>query len=124
MLLTEEERKRVKGVIINKFRGDLSILEDGLRMIEDLTKVPVLGVLPYAHLRIEDEDSLSERLSLMKTKSKIKIEILYLPHVSNFTDFSVFETYEDVQLRYVMRGESIGDPDVLIIPGTKIPLRI
>jgi adenosylcobyric acid synthase len=120
MLLTEEERKRVKGVIINKFRGDLSILEDGLRMIEELTKVPVLGVLPYTHLRIEDEDSLSERFKFNENKqAKIKIEILYLPHVSNFTDFNVFETYEDVQLRYVMRGESIGDPDVLIIPGTK-----
>lgn len=120
MLLTEEERKRVKGVIINKFRGDISILQDGLRMIEALTKVPVLGVLPYAHLRIEDEDSLSERFKFKENKkAKIKIEVLYLPHVSNFTDFNVFETYEDVQLRYVMRGEAIGDPDVLIIPGTK-----
>jgi len=120
MLLTEEERARVKGVIINKFRGDINILKDGLDMIEDLTKIPVLGVLPYARLSIEDEDSLSERFKFDENKKgQIKVEILYLPHVSNFTDFNMFETQEDVSLRYVMRGESIGDPDLLIIPGSK-----
>jgi adenosylcobyric acid synthase len=120
MLLTEEERKRVKGVIINKFRGDIEILRSGLDMIEELTNVPVLGVVPYTHLRIEDEDSLSERFKFEEEKEgQIKVEILYLPHVSNFTDFNVFETQDDVSVRYVMRGESIGDPDVLIIPGSK-----
>lgn len=120
MLLTETERQRVKGVIINKFRGDINILKDGLHMIEDLTNVPVLGVLPYARLSIEDEDSLSERFKFEENKKgQIKVEILYLPHVSNFTDFNVFETQEDVQVRYVMRGESIGEPDLLIIPGSK-----
>lgn len=120
MLLTEEERKRVKGVIINKFRGDVEILKPGLDMIEDLTGVPVLGVVPYTHLRIEDEDSLSERFKYDREKEgQIKVEILYLPHVSNFTDFNIFETQEDVNVRYVMRGDSIGDPDLLIIPGSK-----
>lgn len=120
MLLQEEERKRVKGVIINKFRGDLSILKSGLDMIEDLINIPVLGVVPYTHLRIEDEDSLSERFKFdEEQKGLLKIEILYLPHVSNFTDFNIFETQEDVSLRYVMRGQSIGDPDLLIIPGSK-----
>lgn len=120
MLLEEEERKRVKGVIINKFRGDLSILQSGLDMIEDLIKIPVLGVVPYTHLKIEDEDSLSERFKYNDEKEgQIKVEVLYLPHVSNFTDFNIFETQEDVSLRYVMRGESIGDPDILIIPGSK-----
>lgn len=120
MLLTEEERKRVKGVIINKFRGDIEILKPGLDMIEDLTGIPVLGVVPYTHLQIEDEDSLSERFKYDREKEgQIKVEILYLPHVSNFTDFNVFETQEDVNVRYVMRGDSIGDPDLLIIPGSK-----
>lgn len=120
MLLQEEERKRVKGVIINKFRGDLSILQSGLDMIEELIKIPVLGVVPYTQLKIEDEDSLSERFKYNEEKEgQIKVEVLYLPHVSNFTDFNIFETQEDVSLRYVMRGESIGDPDILIIPGSK-----
>ncbi|MBN2898048.1 MAG: cobyric acid synthase [Clostridia bacterium] len=120
MLLTEEERKRVKGVIINKFRGDVEILKPGIKMLEDLIHLPVLGVVPYTHLQIEDEDSLAERFyNRTQSEGQIKIEVLYLPHVSNFTDFNVFETQPDVQLRYVMRGESIGDPDILIIPGSK-----
>lgn len=121
MLLTEEERKRVKGVIINKFRGDIKILEPGLKMLEDIIKVPVLGVIPYSILNIEDEDSLADRFRMKQEKGDkaIDIEVLYLPHVSNFTDMNVFETQEDVNLRYVMRGESIGDPDILIIPGSK-----
>jgi adenosylcobyric acid synthase len=120
MLLTEEERNRVKGVIINKFRGDVDILMPGIKMLEELIKIPVLGVVPYTHLKIEDEDSLSERFYKNRnSEGQINIEVLYLPHVSNFTDFDVFETQDDVNLRYVMRGESIGDPDILIIPGSK-----
>jgi len=120
MLLTEEEKKRVKGVIINKFRGDVEILKPGIVMLEDLIKLPVLGVVPYTHLQIEDEDSLAERFQQRTEKEgQIKIEVLYLPHVSNFTDFNAFDTQPDVHLRYVMRGESIGDPDILIIPGSK-----
>lgn len=120
MLLTPEERARVKGLIINKFRGDIDILKPGLDMIEELTNIPVLGVIPYAVLKIEDEDSLSERFKREKDLSqKIQIEVLYLPHVSNFTDFNIFEIQPDVHLRYVMRGENIGSPDILIIPGSK-----
>ncbi|WP_330671423.1 cobyric acid synthase [Anaeromicrobium sp.] len=120
MLMNEEERKRIKGVIINKFRGDVKILEPGIKMLEDLINIPVLGVIPYSHLEIEDEDSLAERFKKNKnTKGQIEVAVLYLPHVSNFTDLNVFETQEDVNLRYVMRGESIGHPDMLIIPGSK-----
>ncbi len=120
MLLTEEERKRVKGVIINKFRGDVEILKPGLKMLEDLTNIPVLGVVPYSDIRVEDEDSLAERFNHKQNyDAQVQIEVLYLPHVSNFTDFNVFETQADVNVRYVMRGEAIGDPDVLIIPGSK-----
>lgn len=120
MLLSEEEQKRVKGVIINKFRGDLEILKPGIKMLEDLINIPVLGVIPYMNVQIEDEDSLAERFRNRESgKGEINVEVLYLPHVSNFTDFNVFETQEDVNLRYVMRGESIGNPDMLIIPGSK-----
>jgi len=120
MLLTEEERKRVKGFIINKFRGDVEILKPGLKMLEDMTNIPVLGVVPYSEIRVEDEDSLAERFNHKQNYgAQIQIEVLYLPHVSNFTDFNIFETQSDVNVRYVMRGEAIGDPDVLIIPGSK-----
>lgn len=120
MLLTEEERSRVKGFIVNKFRGDVEILKPGLKMIEDLTGIPVLGVVPYSVLKIEDEDSLSERFKREQDLSqKIQIEVLYLPHVSNFTDFDALEIQPDVNVRYVMRGENIGNPDLLIIPGSK-----
>lgn len=120
MLLTEEERKRVKGVIINKFRGDVEILKPGIKMLEDKINIPVIGVVPYTDIQIEDEDSLAERFNKNSNSSgEINVEVLYLPHVSNFTDFNVFETQEDVNLRYVMRGENIGNPDILIIPGSK-----
>ena len=120
MLLAKEERKRVKGVIINKFRGDIEILKSGLKMLEELIYVPVLGVIPYMKLQIEDEDSLAERFRTQKYKEKpLEVAVLYLPHVSNFTDFNVFETQEDVHLRYVMGKDAIGDPDILIIPGSK-----
>ncbi len=120
MLLNEDERKRVKGVVINKFRGDVDILKPGIEMLENLINIPVLGVIPYTNIQLEDEDSLAERFNYKKyNDGEIKVEVLYLPHVSNFTDFNVFETQEDVNLRYVMKGESIGDPDILIIPGSK-----
>lgn len=118
-LLTEEEKKRVKGVIINKFRGDIKILEPGLKQLEDLINLPVLGVVPYFDIQIEDEDSVSDRFKNTSEEGDIDIEVLYLPHVSNFTDFNILETFEDVNLRYVMRGEKINNPDMIIIPGSK-----
>lgn len=120
MLLPEADRKRVKGMIINKFRGDEAILEPGIRMIEEKMGIPVLGVLPYAAINIEDEDSLADRFRRTQAKEgAVKVEVVYLPRVSNFTDFNALETLEDVNLRYVMRGEALGEPDVVIIPGSK-----
>jgi adenosylcobyric acid synthase len=120
MLLREEEKKRVKGVIINKFRGDIKILEPGIKMLEDLIKIPVIGVIPYMHVNIEDEDSLTDRFNHQSSKHKdIEIEVVCLPHISNFTDFNVFETQEDVSIKYITRGKKIGHPDMLIIPGSK-----
>jgi adenosylcobyric acid synthase len=118
-LLADEEKKRIKGVIINKFRGDVKLLEPGLRQLEDLINVPVLGVLPYFDIQIEDEDSVSERFRSTSKNGEITVEVLYLPHVSNFTDFNVFETFEDVNLNYIMPGDRINNPDLLIIPGSK-----
>lgn len=120
MLLTDKEKKMVKGVIINKFRGDINILKPGLKMLEDLINLPVLGVIPYIDINIEDEDSLTDRFNVSREFGKsINIEIIKLPHISNFTDFDVFKTYDDVNLRYVGVNEKLGEADLIIIPGTK-----
>ena len=119
LLLPEEDRKRVKGVIINKFRGRKELLETGIKMLEDIIKVPVLGVVPYTDIKIEEEDSVTIRFRQKSKKADIHIEVVRTPHMSNFTDFNIFETQEDVSLRYVDYGESFGNPDILIIPGTK-----
>lgn len=119
MLLTDEERARVKGVIINKFRGTKELLSEGIKMLEDIIKVPVLGVLPYSDVKIEDEDSVTTKFKTKTSKKDIHIEIIRTPHMSNFTDFNIFETQEDVSIRYVGEGESLSNPDIVIIPGSK-----
>lgn len=121
MLLEPEDRQRVKGLIINKFRGDQTILTPGIRMLEERAKVPVLGVTPYLPVEIEEEDSLAERL---KTKGKtgggqIDIAVIRLPRISNFTDFMALENREEVSLRYVRTLSQLGHPDMIILPGTK-----
>lgn len=119
LLLTEEERKRVKGVIINKFRGRKELLYEGVKMLEDIIKVPVLGVVPYSDIKIEDEDSVTTRFKNQMNKNDIHIEIIRTPHMSNFTDFNIFETQNDVSIRYVDYGETFSNPDIVIIPGSK-----
>lgn len=121
LLLPEEEKNRVKGIIINKFRGDVEILKPGIKMIEEIIKVPVLGVIPYEKLYIDDEDSVTEKFSTKNVKQNVEIDIVVikLPHISNFTDFNVFERIQGVGLRYVDDAYSIGDPDLIIIPGSK-----
>lgn len=118
-LLEEDERDRIKGTIVNKFRGDRAILEPGLKTLEDLCSVPVAGVIPYTHVDIDDEDSLTERFDKSTERKLIDIAVIRLPRISNFTDFSPFERYGNVSLRYV---DSVGDlhqPDMIILPGTK-----
>lgn len=117
-LLDEEERAMVKGVIINKFRGDERILTPGLRQLEDLIHIPVVGVVPYVKLDIDDEDSLSERLTNGPAKL-IDIAVIRLPRLSNFTDFRALEAVEGVSVRYVARTGEFGEPDLVILPGTK-----
>ena len=120
MLLEPQERKMVKGTVINKFRGDVGILEPGLRMLEELTKVPVLGVLPYLHLHLDDEDSLSSRLTNSKGQGGlVDIAVIRLPRISNFTDFNPFEVIEGIDLRYVGSPDELGNPDLICLPGTK-----
>lgn len=119
MLLEDDEKKMLKGVVINKFRGDVEILKPGLRMIEEKTHKPVIGVLPYMNLDIEDEDSLSERITYKSEVKLVDIVVIKLPRMSNFTDFNVFERMKGVSLRYVNSVNDLGNPDMIIIPGTK-----
>ncbi len=122
-LLTREERERIKGIIINKFRGDREILQPGLDYLEKKIKKPILGVIPYFRdIRIEEEDSVNleeNKYYSLPDSNKIDVEVLYLPHISNFTDFDPLEREEDISLRYIKIGERIGNPDLLIIPGSK-----
>ena len=112
-LLEPDEQDRIQGLIINKFRGDLEILRPGLDDLERLTDKPVIGVVPYAHLDIDDEDSLSERLTALQ------IAVIRLPHLSNFTDFASLERMSAVSVRYVDTPKQLDGIDFIIIPGTK-----
>ena len=118
-LLEEEEQQRIKGLIVNKFRGDVEILRPGLRMIEEKTGIPVVGVVPMTPLDLDDEDSLSERLSRREAQGAVDMAVIHLPHISNFTDFNVFEGMEGISLRYVKQAKDLGQPDLIFLPGTK-----
>ena len=118
MLLTEEEKARVKGLIINKFRGDKTILDPGIVMLEEKGKVPVAGVVPYMEIALEDEDSLTERFE-KKAENCIDIVIIRYPRISNFTDFNVFEQMDEVSVRYVTSVSELHHPDMILLPGSK-----
>ena len=118
-LLEPEERARIKGLLINKFRGDVEILRPGLAMLEEKTQLPVLGVIPYLKVDIEDEDSLSTRLEAGRAVKPLDAAILRLPHISNFTDFMPLEQHPLLGVRYVQSPRQLGTPDVVILPGTK-----
>lgn len=121
-LLEPHERARVKGFIINKFRGDLALLQPGLDWLTERTGIPVLGVLPYiSELRIEAEDSVVlDELQYRRQKEKeLDIVVIRYPRISNFTDFDALGWEPDVVVRYVSNTDDLGDPDVIILPGTK-----
>ena len=118
-LLEEEERARVKGLVINKFRGDKTILDPGLKQLYDKCRIPITGVIPYTKLDIDDEDSLSERLDRRQTGTGIDAAVIRFPHISNFTDFGMLEGCEGVSVRYVNTAEELGKPDILFLPGSK-----
>ena len=118
-LLEADERARICGLIINKFRGDVEILRPGLAMLEEKTRLPVLGVVPYTRADIEDEDSLSERLQSSKAVKPLDAAVVRLPHISNFTDFMPLEQHPLLGVRYVQNVRELGSPDLVILPGTK-----
>ena len=117
-LLEPDERARVKGLIVNKFRGDIGLFEDGVRILEEKGHKPVTGVVPYLDIRLEDEDSLSDRFSV-RGKKAFDICVIRFPRISNFTDMDVFGQAPDISVRYVDDPDGVGDPDVIILPGTK-----
>ena len=119
MLLTEEERARVKGVIINKFRGDVKILEPGLRMLEERIGIPVLGVVPWMDVELEDEDSVTERFHRASGQGDLDAAVVRLPHISNFTDFQALTLQPGVRVRYAEKPEELENADLIILPGTK-----
>ena len=118
-LLEPEEKARIKGTIVNKFRGDRKILEPGLETLEQLCGVPVAGVIPYVHVDIDDEDSLSTRFTRDTGRKDIDLAVIRLPRISNFTDFAPFERFENVSVRYVEKVSDLHDPDMIMLPGTK-----
>ncbi len=117
-LLTDKERDRVKGLIVNKFRGDRSLFEDGVKILNDKSGKDVLGVVPYMDVRLDEEDSLSSEFAAAYTGG-LDIAVIRLPHISNYTDMDVFGQVTGVSVRYVTEADALGRPDLLIIPGTK-----
>lgn len=121
MLLEPEERALVKGLIVNQFRGDRALFADGVRILEERSGLPVLGVVPHLAVDLEDEDSLSEKLT-QSSAGCPDIAVIGLPKLSNFTDFDVFAQYAGAAVRYVRRPEALGTPDLILLPGTKSTL--
>ena len=124
MLLTPEERKHVKGILINKFRGDIRLFESGVKMLEELCGIPVVGVVPYyKDIYIEEEDSLAlATKSLQAEQGKVDIAVVLLRHLSNFTDFNVLERDPRVHLFYTNNTEELAKADIIILPGSKSTL--
>ncbi|MBP5555180.1 MAG: cobyric acid synthase [Lachnospiraceae bacterium] len=117
-LLTKKERERVKGLVVNKFRGDGKLFESGIKILEDKGMTKVVGVVPYMDLKIDDEDSLSERFT-NKTVGEFDIAVIKLRMISNFTDLDTFDQIKEASVRYVEKPSELGNPDLLIIPGSK-----
>ena len=124
MLQTPEDRKLIKGVIINKFRGDMRLFEEGRKMLEDICGVPVLGVVPYyKDIFIEEEDSVSlEKKQRELAEGKVNVAVVLLRHISNFTDFDTLERDPRVNLFYTNNVSDISRADIIILPGTKATL--
>ncbi len=118
-LLPPEDQARIRGLVVNKFRGDVRILEPGLRRIEELLDRPVLGVIPHAKFAIDEEDSLTDRLSARAGGGDIRVAVLRLPRLSNFTDFAVFDSLPGVCLTYVDEAAGLDEADLIVIPGSK-----
>ena len=123
-LLEPEERKRIQGLLINKFRGDKSILNPGIDMLEEKTRIPVVGTIPMLSVDIEEEDSISRRLEAGKRaggtqKPAIEIAVIRFPRISNYTDLAPLESVDHVEVRYVSLPQDLGHPDLILLPGSK-----
>ncbi|HOV78677.1 MAG TPA: cobyric acid synthase [Bacillota bacterium] len=122
-LISPTDRERVAGILINKFRGELQLFRPAIDFLEKKTEKRVLGVVPYFHgLRIQEEDTVSEdrdRAEQVEENGWVEIAVVHLPHISNFTDFDPLESEPDVKLHYVGNGRRLGNPDLIILPGSK-----
>lgn len=119
-LLDPDERDLIKGIIINKFRGDIDLLKPALDFLENKTGKPIIGVVPHLdQLGIDDEDSVSLDEKQVHTMSDLDIAVIRTPKISNFTDFDAFANESDVTVRYIKQGENIGNPDLILLPGSK-----
>ncbi|MDD5116862.1 MAG: cobyric acid synthase [Candidatus Omnitrophica bacterium] len=122
-LLTPKERRMIKGIIVNKFRGDITLLKPGIDFLERRTGTKVLGVIPYyKDIKIAEEDAVpldNFKDSSSGRERRLNIDVVYLPHISNFTDFDALEKEPDVRLRYLKNPNELNKPDMIIIPGTK-----
>lgn len=119
-LLPEKDRKRIKGIIINKFRGNLDILIPGIRQIEEIVGAPVLGVLPYDEsLKLPEEDSASLSERKYSKNEKVTVGVMRLPRISNFTDIDPLEYEPDIGIKLIEMGDEIGNVDALVLPGTR-----
>jgi len=122
-LVEPEERAMIKGIIFNKFRGELALLQPALDFMKERTGIPVLGVVPYFKIRIPDEDSVAineamEKPSIASSK-QLDIAVIRFPYLSNFTDFDGLQDESDVSVRYVSEVANLGKPDLVILPGSK-----
>ncbi len=122
-LLDPEDRKRVTGIVINKFRGDVKLFQPAVDFLEEKTGIPVVGIVPYfTGFRVQEEDTIPEdtlKKGGQEAENKIDVVVVQLPHISNFTDFDPLEGEPDVRLRYVAKAAKFGNPDLVIIPGSK-----
>ena len=118
-LLQPEERERIAGLVINKFRGDLEILRPGLSLLEEKTGKRVLGVVPYLKVDVDDEDSLAPCLGREDVHKPLDAAVIRLPRISNFTDFAPLEEHPQIGVRYVDDPRKLGSPDLVVLPGTK-----
>jgi len=123
MLLEDDERDRIKGFVINKFRGDVTLLDSGIDMITDKTGIKTAGVIPYMSIKVDDEDSLTDKfqggLSHDEKGNAADIAVIRYPRISNFTDFNCFDALYDVRVRYVDSIYELGNPDIIFLPGSK-----
>lgn len=126
MLQDEEDRKRIKGIIVNKFRGDMRLFDEGRRMLEDVCQVPVLGVVPYMKdIHIDEEDSVDLRVKdegLRVKDERVCVAVVRLPYISNFTDFNALEHDSRISLFYTDKVNQLAEADIIILPGTKSTL--